>query len=209
VTEICEDIEMPNSIGQNTNFTSLTFNKEDLFGSVRKNLIGDTLVHVDPCDCTATEIGQYGFSSVNGITSNVNEDMLGVAGSADDIIEIDPNDASSVFFSNLPGQWGNHGLTWSDPNLNVLYAIEANSDILYTFDADDGTEQDSVGLNMNFGSVGIEYHPGVDVLYTCSNPGDLWSVDINNGMVTVEAQIGLQNCDNLAAPFGPVACIPQ
>ena len=154
VTEICADIEMPNSIGQATNFTALTFNKDELFASVAKNATGDTLVKIDPCECTATEIGGYGYSSVNGITSNVDEDMMGIAGAVDDIIQIDPQNAMSMMLANLPGNWGNHGLTWSDKNTNVLYGIEATGDMLYTFNAMTGQQQgNAVKLSMNFGSV--------------------------------------------------------
>ncbi len=209
ITEICADLTFPPSIGQQTNVTSLTFNKSVLYASVRKNTYGDTLVIVDPCTCTTTEVGEYGYTAVNGITSNVAEDMRGVSADQDVILDIDPMSAMSSVLNNLPGDWGSNGLSWSDPMTNYLYGIDAASDRLYTFDGTDGSLVTSVDLSMNFGSVGIEYHPDLATLFTCSNPGDLWSVDIPTGTVTVEADLNLENCDNLAAPFGPVACIPQ
>ncbi len=209
VTEICADITMPPSIGQDTNFTALTFNKEQLYASVRKNAYGDTLVLVDPCQCTATEIGEYGYTSVNGITSNLDEKMLGISGASDVILDIDVMTAMATVLNPLPGNWGTHGLTWSDANTNVLYAIDGTSDRLYTFSGTDGTLLGDVPLSMGFGSVGMEFHPGVQTLYACSDAGDLWTVDVVDGTVTVVADTNLANCDNLAAPFGPVACIPQ
>lgn len=209
ITEICADITFPPAIGQDTNVTSLTFNKNVLYASVGKVTNGDTLVVVDPCTCEATEVGQYGYQAVNGITSNLAEDMRGVSGSQDVILDIDPMTAMSTVLNNLPGDWGSNGLSWSDAMTNYLYGIDATSDRLYTFDGTDGSLVTSVPLSMDFGSVGIEYHPDLGILFTCSTPGDLWSVDIPTGTVTVEADLNLQNCDNLAAPFGPVACIPQ
>ncbi len=209
VTEICPDITMPASIGQDTNITALTFNKSTLYASARKNINGDTLISIDPCLCTATEIGEYGTHYVNGITSNVDEKMLGLTAATDDILEIDVMTAMASVLNALPGNWGSHGLTWSDAMSNELYGIEATSDKLYTFDGNTGTTLGSVNLSMGFGIVGMEYHPGVQVLYACSDPGDLWSVDVATGTVTVEAIVGIEGCDNLAAPFGPVACVPQ
>ncbi len=209
IAEICADIAFPPDIGQGTNVTSLTFNNEVLYASVRKDVNGDTLVVVDPCQCTATEVGQYGYQAVNGITSNVVEDMRGVSAAQDVILDIDPATAVSNVLNNLPGDWDSNGLSWSEPMTNYLYGIDAKSDRLYTFDGNDGSLVTSVALSMDFTWVGIEYHPDLATLFTCSQPGDLWSVDIPTGTVTVEATLGLQGCDNLAAPFGPVACIPQ
>ncbi len=209
VTEICADITFPPSIGQKTNVTSLTFNNDVLYASVQKNLVGDTLVVVDPCTCEATEVGQYGYAAVNGITSNVVEAMRGVSAAQDVLLDIDPMTAMANVLNNLPGDWGSTGLTWSEPMTNYLYAIDATSDKLYTFDGNDGSMVTSVSLTMDYTWVGIEYHPDLATLFTCSQPAELWTVDIPTGTVTVEADLGLEGCDNLAAPFGPVACVPQ
>jgi hypothetical protein len=213
-TVICPDIELPASIPADTVFTSLTFNSNVLFASVRKQANGDTLLLVDPCQCTATEIGEYsGFSGVNGITSNELQVMFGASSTQDVILEIDPLTAVSSVLNPLPGNWGSTGLTWSDPQDNVLYGINASDDRLYTFDGSDASSLGSIAMNANFSSVGIEFHPGLDKLYACGVAGQqtsLFSVDLATGTVSLEAaNVTQATCDNLAAPFGPVDCIPQ
>ena len=192
----------------------LTFNSDVLFASVRLQSNGDTLLRIDPCQCTSEEIGQYsGFTGVNGITSNELQVMFGASSTQDVIIDIDPMTAISNMLNPLPGNWGSTGLTWSDPIDNLLYGINASDDRLYTFNGDDASSIGSVQMDMNFASVGIEFHPGVDKLYACGISGQnssLFSVDLQSGMVSLEAADVLEaNCDNLAAPFGPVECIPQ
>ncbi len=129
------------------------------------------------------------------------------------ILEINPQTAMASELNPLPGNWGATGLTWSDPVDNVLYGINASDDRLYTFDGTDASSLGSIQMNANFGSVGIEFHPGFDVLYACGVSGQatsLFSVDLGTGDVSLEAPNVLQaSCDNLAAPFGPVDCIPQ
>jgi len=153
---------MPIGIPQTGNVTALTFNQEELFASVGKIDIADTLIRIDPCECKATEIGMYGYTNVNGITSNVDSNMIGISGAVDEIISIDTQTGQASFFADLPGDWGSHGLTWSDPESNVLYGIDSAADMLHIFDADNGVP---VGqpkpLSMAFGSVGIEFHPGI------------------------------------------------
>ena len=214
---ICEDLTLPDGIPSNTAFTSLTFNSNVLYASVRKfNVNGDTLLRINPCDCTTEEVGQYGngmYDGLNGITSNEIQDMFGSSSTDDIIIDIDPETADAGFLADLPGDWGSTGLTWSDPVDNVLYGINATNDRLYTFDGDNAMNISDIQMNGNFGSVGIEYHPGFDVLYACGIANDnnsLYSVDIDSGMVTqVVADAFEAVCDNLAAPFGPVDCIPM
>src|SRR5690606_22614310 len=158
VTEICADIVLPEGIPNNTNITSLTFNANVLYASAQDNLIGDTLLIIDPCTCEATEVGKYGYSQVNGITSNEAQQMFGVAVAEDVILDIDPQTAMSTVLQPLGANWGSTGLTWSQPQDNVLYGINATTDRLHTFDGDDGTELDSIQLDGNFASVGLELH---------------------------------------------------
>jgi hypothetical protein len=204
---------LPNNIPANTNFTSLTFNQNVLYASAQDNAIGDTLMLIDPCTCEAIEVGKYGFESVNGITSNENQEMFGVAVTQDVIIDIDPTDASSVVLQALGLNWGSTGLTWSQPVDNVLYGINATTDRLHTFDGDTAMEVDQIQLNGNFSSVGLELHPTLGTLYGCgiaNNQTDLYEVDVGTGDVNLLApDVWQATCDNLAAPFGPVDCIPM
>jgi hypothetical protein len=213
VTVVCADLTLPPGLPADATFTSLTFNGQQLYGSARQTANGDTLVHIDPCTCIVSEVGQYGFTLVNGITSNEAQTMFGSSAASDEVISIDPSDASSIVVSSLPSDWGSHGLTWSDPVDNLLYGINATDDRLYTFDGTSTLSQGSIALSVDFGSVGIEYHPGDDILWACGVAGDqrsLYSVNINTGIAALEATDILGGiCDNLAAPFGPVDCIPE
>ena len=121
VTEICADIELPANLPANSNITSLTFNANTLYASAQDVLIGDTLLIIDPCTCVATEVGKYGYSSVNGITSNEAQNMFGIAVTQDVILDIDPLTAASMVLQPLGANWGSTGLTWSQPQDNVLY----------------------------------------------------------------------------------------
>ena len=163
--------------------------------------------------CEATEVGEYGFSRVNGITSNETQDMFGVAVAEDVIIDIDPQDAMSSELTDLGANWGSTGLTWSQPQDNVLYGINATTDRLHTFDGDNGMELGSLQLQGNFGSVGLELHPTFNRLFGCGVSGDgrsLYEVGVEDGSMTQLApNVWTNNCDNIAAPFGPVDCIPM
>jgi hypothetical protein len=213
VTEICADLTLPQSIPATTNFTSLTFNQNVLYASAQDNAVGDTLMRIDPCNCEAIEVGKYGFELVNGITSNENQVMFGISVMQDVIIDIDPMTAMSMILQPLNLNWGSTGLTWSQPIDNVLYGINATTDRLHTFDGDTAMELNQIQLNGNFSSVGLELHPTFGTLYACgiaNNQRSLYEVDVQTGDVTLlAADVWQANCDNIAAPFGPVQCIPQ
>jgi hypothetical protein len=212
-TVICPDLALPPSLPANSAFTSLTFNANVLYGSAQDNANGDTLVIIDPCVCEVSEVGKYGFTLVNGITSNAAQVMFGLSAQSDVIIDIDPQTATGSQVAALGVNWGSHGLSWSDEQLNVLYGINASTDRLHTFDGTDASELGSILLDADFSSVGLELHPGLATLYACGIAGqgtDLFSIDVDTGTVTQVAATGLvAGCDNLGAPFGPVECIPQ
>ena len=213
VTEICADITLPNTLPDTSNITSLTFNDNIIYASAEDDVIGDTLLTINPCTCDATEVGKYGYSRVNGITSNDAQIMFGIAVTEDVIIDIDPTDASSVLLQDLMLDWGSTGLTWSQPQDDVLYGINATTDRLHTFDGATAMEIGSIQMNGNFSSVGIELHPTFNRLFACGIAGDqrsLYEVDVMSGDVSLLAvDVWEATCDNIAAPFGPVQCIPQ
>ena len=209
---ICDDLTLPPGIPANTSFNSLTFNANLLLASMRDQITGDTLALIDPCTCEVSEIGKYGFERVNGITSNEDQLMFGTSNAQDAMIQIDPMTAMSMQIQDL-GEWGSGGLTWSEPQENVLYAINSADDRLYTFDGDDASPLGDIPLSQTFGSVGMELHPTLGVIYACgvnNDPSSLHSINIETGDVEFVATTDLDaNCSNLAAPFGPVDCVPQ
>ena len=56
--------------------------------------------------------------------------------------------------------------------------------------------------------MGIELHPGNDVIYACSGGinGRLYTVDKVTGETTFVGVISDAKCNNLAAPYSPVTC---
>jgi len=49
---------------------------------------------------------------------------------------------------------------------------------------------------------------GLTTLSACSNAGNLLEVDPATGTVTVGPDLVQPDCNNLAAPYGSVTCIP-
>ena len=79
VTEVCVDIGLPGTIPADTNIASLTFKGTQLYASAEGASTGDTtLILIDPCLCTATVVGAYGYNGVNGITSNMDRSTAAV-----------------------------------------------------------------------------------------------------------------------------------
>ncbi len=206
-TTICESIELPDSIPALNNISSLTFNDNKLYATARGEDFGDTLLLINPCTCEATRVGAYGYSRVAGITSNGAQDMFGISGAEDVALTMSPETAMAELLAELEDDWGTVGLTWTGPGRDSLWGIDGNADNLVELSAVDGSQGEPIPLDFNFGSVGMEYHPGQDVIYACSSDGHLLIVDPETGHVTVGPELGYAPCNNLAAPFGPVACI--
>lgn len=208
--EICSDVTLPAGVPTSNIISSLTFNQGRLRATGRVIEQGDTMFEIDPCTCTASVIGAYGgtsgFGGIPGITS-IGAAMFGIDTVSDLVTRIDVNTARSTPLAPLPGDWGTAGLTWSGPQRNSLLAISGATDTLVEFDPATGTVRGTpLALDYDFGSVGMEYHPGQDRLYACSSTGHLLVVDAVNGHVTVGPLL-FAPCNNLAAPFGRVDCI--
>ena len=206
-TTICEDVALPSDAPSPNIISSLTFNNGKLFATGKGVAEGDTLYLVDPCECSATTVGGYGYEAVAGITSNGEQDMFGVSGAQDVVFEIDSESAMTTLLAALGQDWGTVGLTWSGPAVDTLWGINGTTDQLVELSQTDGAELSIRQLDYDFGSVGIEYHPGVDKIFACSNSGELLVVNPNTGVVEVGPDLGIPQCNNLAAPFGTVACI--
>ncbi len=207
VSVVCEDVVLPDSVPADNIISSLTFNNGKLYASGRGVEDGDTLFLVDPCSCTASNVGAYGYSLVAGITSNGVQNMFGISGAQDLIFSISPATALGTLLGNLLEDWGTVGLTWSGSVRDSLWGISGTTDELYEFSALDGSQLNKISLNFDFTSVGVEYHPGLDTIYACSGTGELLVVDGSTGLVTVGPDMALGSCNNLAAPFGSVECV--
>jgi hypothetical protein len=207
VTFVCDEVTLPNSVPTTNIISSLTFNNGRLYASGKGTEDGDTMFLIDPCACTATVVGQYGYTLVAGITSNGVQDMFGISGGEDLVMTIAPATAMGTLLSALGADWGTVGLTWSGAQKDSLWGISGSTDELIEFSASDGTQLNSLVMDFDFTSVGVEYHPGVDTIYACSGSGELLEVNPATGAVKVGPDMGLGTCNNLAAPFGSVQCI--
>jgi len=203
---ICPDITLPASVPASNIISSLTFNRGRLLASGRVTANGDSMFEIDPCTCTATLVGGYGFESVPGITS-IDAEMFGITTASDLVIGINPATAMGTRLGALPNDWGTAGLSWSGPIRNSLLGISGVDDTLVEFNARTGAVIGTpLTLDYDFGSVGMEFHPGLNRIFACSSEGMLLVVDATTGSVTVGPNIS-PTCNNLAAPFGTVDCI--
>ncbi len=198
-TDICQ---LPPS----SNYPSLTFSRNNmLFGSRQ----GSYLDAIDPCTCEVTSIGPYGngITGVNGITSDFGINLFGISHTQDVFITIDSQNGAGSEVGALGVNFGYTGATWSESE-NVVYAIDAAGDDLYKINPETGLATFVAPLSLPMGTVGIEMHPANGVLYACSDPSNLLSIDLITGDVTT---IGPMNqgayCNNLAAPWADVPCL--
>lgn len=213
-TEICADLTLPSSVPASNVFSSLTFNKERLYASGVGESKSSSLFIIDPCKCTATEVGRYGFGGMGGITSR-GEQMFGISTDQDVFVSVNPATGTATKLANLDSDWVTAGLSWSGPENNTLWAIGsimafgASVSKAIEFDASGKPIGKPVALDYDFGSVGTEYHPGLHKLYACSDPGKLLEVNTKTGHVTVGPSMNQKGCNNLAAPYGHVKCVPS
>jgi len=193
------------NLPSNTNYPSLTFSRDNvLFASYQ----GSTLHTIDPCTCAVQVVGPYGgFSGVNGITSDFGVNLFGVSHIQDEFISIDSNTGGGTSIGDLGVNFGYTGATWSDGD-EMVYAIDALSDSLFKIDPETGLATYVAPLSLPMGTVGIEMHPDNGVLYACSDPAHLLSIDLVTGEVTDIGDMGQNTaCNNLAAPWAPVPCL--
>jgi hypothetical protein len=209
VEVVCADLELPAGFDAETNFTSLAWHDDVLYASAGRATWGDTLVRIDPCACTVTEVGGYGFTLVSGLAST-GDGLFGLTAEPDTLLAINPITALAKQRAALSDDWGSHGLTAMRPGDDLLYGLDATHDRLYGFDASDGALVESVAASEDFAAVGLEFHPGRGLFYACGlrDQGTaLATIDRDTGLVEVVAEsVFTTDCDNLAGPAGPIDC---
>lgn len=203
------------SFTESVSYPSTTFGLDGtLYGW---NGFNKSLDIIDPCTCEVTQVGStvddngLAYTSIPGITADGNkeETLFGLSTDQDKLLtlSVDTGVVESVGALGLDFHYS--GTTWST-ELGGLYAINDLTDKLYILDKDTGLATAIADLDINVNLVGIEYHIGTQTLYTCTNPngGDsnLYSVDVDTGQTGLITNMGY-SCNNLAAPWTPVACI--
>ena len=188
-------------------YPSLTFSRDNGLYASRS---GSGLDRIDPCTCEITPIGNYGgYSGVNGITSDFGLNLFGVAITQDVLIRISTSLGMGATVGDLGMNFGYTGATWSEQD-ELLYAIDATTDGLYTIDPMTGLATFVTGLDHPFGTVGIEMHPANGVIYACTDAAHLLSIDPNTGHVTDLGDMEQgSSCNNLAAPWLTVECLEE
>ncbi|MCA9695838.1 MAG: hypothetical protein KC636_40045, partial [Myxococcales bacterium] len=196
--EVCK---LNNNDGYNTS----TFNRDGyLFAH---NFTKAQIELIDPCTCQITVIGPTGVGNLPGITADQEIGLYGIEVNADNFVSVDTESGMATIIGAMGVNFGTGGLTWSD-TIKQPYAINGSNDVLYVLDTITGAASSVANLNYNFGTVGIELHPKNGVIYACSNADMLFAIDPGTGDVTGIGPIGLTGaCDNLAAPWKPVACL--
>jgi hypothetical protein len=187
-------------------YPSLTFRRDNMLMASRK---GSGLDIINPCTCAVTQLADYGSgaTSVNGITTDQAQGLMGVSASLQSLIAINGKTGIAQVIGPLGVKFGANGATWSDA-MQGLYAINGADDYLYTIAPKTGVATVLVKLSKDFSSVGVELHPGDGQIYACSDEGVLLQVNPTTGQVTDIGDMGLWGaCSNLAAPWGPVACV--
>jgi hypothetical protein len=210
VEVVCEDLELPVGFDPQTNFTSLAWHQGALYASVGRATWGDTLVRIDPCACTVTEVGGYAFTLVSGLASTETA-LFGTAAEQDVLLTIAPATGEAKQRATLSEDWGSHGLTAMRPDDDLLYGLDATHDRLYGLSASDGTLLESVQASEDFAAVGLEFHPGRGLFYACGlrdQETALATIDRDTGKVQVVAEsVFTTDCDNLAGPAGSIDCV--
>jgi hypothetical protein len=63
---------------------------------------------------------------------------------------------------------------------------------------------------MDVSGIGLDVHHGTELLYMCSASLVLqWIDTTTGGVVEIAPMNGLGSCNDLAAPWSPVACVPD
>jgi hypothetical protein len=185
------------------NYPSSTFNRSGILFAA--NNTQDRLDIIDPCTCTITPVGSFGFEAeVVGITTDQATDLFGLDKLADQLLSISSLDGTASIIGPMGVSFEASGATWSDTE-QALFAVNSGDEALYMIDPETGTATHKADLSKSIGTVGIELHPGNNVIYACTAT-DLWSIDSETGQVTVIGNINGNICNNLAAPYTKVVC---
>ena len=189
-------------------YNTSTFGRDGTLYAANANT--KNLEAIDPCTCKRTVLGPTKVDALPGITTDQELGLYGLETTVDQLMAINTMNGNATPVGPLGINWGTGGLTWSD-DLKDAFAINGTDDRLYTIDHLTGKATFLVQTDYNFGSVGIEWHPKSHEIFACSNPAELLRVQQKDGAVTVVGPMLLENkqahCDNLAAPWVPVACV--
>jgi len=195
------------------NYVSSTFSRNGtLFASNHQDTRID---QIDPCTCEVTPIGSTGFGSIPGITANKAQGLFGIETTLDILLDINPMTGQAMKLGDLGVDFSTGGATWSDAlngGQGGLYALSGATNSLHSINPMTGLATTITPIvGVTFGSVGIEMHPANGVIYACTNDplSLLYAIHPGTGITTaIGTGMGhVGECNNLAAPWTPVACL--
>lgn len=191
---------------------SLTFgiDGETLYAAVRDGSTGTTLVVVDPAGAAATVIGDVAdggtrfqiagmdFHPTTGVLFAANDDYdyeyVNPSGpEANALVTINPSTGTATMIG-MPGTTRPEGLAF-DPNADVLYMIDAYTDMLSRIDVQTG-KATPIGKTGEPRVDGLAFDPNTNTLYGASMPfssdglyANLITINTTTGAGTVIAPI--------------------
>lgn len=194
-TEVCQ-------LPSGRNYTSLVLTRDGELLAYSEML--DTIQAIDPCSCAVGDVmGGLGVLHIGGGSGSLLHALVPGSGS---LYGLDVVQMSSQLIGPVDLGMSGSAIAWSDP-LDALYVLASDSDELYFLDPDSLTTVLIGSLGVDVGSAGLAYHHGLEELYGCAESGDLLRIDTSTATATAIGNLGYTGCDNLAAPWGPVACI--
>jgi hypothetical protein len=217
-TKVC-DLKPQTDVALPT-FQSVTFTRVDdrLMASSSSD---DSLWEVFLPSCDIEKIGDYTNAegqaqklAIPGICpSKQGNNLYGISKTASALFFINSDTAVVTEIGPLGQVFGNLGATWADSDRKIysIANLSQGADGLLQVDETTGAASLLFELPVDFGSVGMEYHPHNGMVYACTNPevgtgyesAPLFRVDIAQQTVELVGLTGLPgNCDNLGAPYG-------
>lgn len=185
-------------------FDSLAITRSgDIYGH---DPVADLLRRIDPCTC-----GVFDVMSSQGpmqITPDEGDGLYGLRTATGELVAIDPASATFAHVGDLGLEFTDAAIAWAD-TIDAIYAVSGDNDRLYFVDPG-VTVSLITDLALDVAGIGLEQHAGTELLYVCTAAAQLQWIDVTTGgVVTIAPMPGLGSCNDLAAPWGPVSCVPD
>jgi len=154
-----------------------------------------TLVSVDACTGSISNIGSMGVGNTCGISFGPGGLLYGLDTTSDQLVELDPSTGAGTVIGPLGTSVSNCGMAYDCTN-DLLYAATSTGNTIFKIDPGTGAAYDVVSTAVAFASVGLEHDPATGLLYA-STGTELYHVDPSDGATTFIGPVGGTNADDL------------
>lgn len=165
----------------------------------------DLIRRIDPCTCSVTDL--MTSQGPMQLAADDDDGLFGLRTTTGELVAIDVASATLTPAGELGPGFTDGAIAWSD-EIDALYAVSGDNDRLYFVDPG-GTVSLIADLAIDVGGIGLDLHHGTDLLYMCASTAVLRWIDTTTGGVVEIAPMNLGSCNDLAAPWGSVACVPD